>query len=320
MAQPYAGTDHGMHFPLHKGTEVLLTFIDGDPDRPIIQSAVPNPETQSPVNVNNQTMSAITTAGGNKIHIEDMAGSERILMHSPNQKSFVRIGAPNDPSITEDNNGEVGWMVQTGLAEATDGFIDVEAGLKCEIIIGEYTSWVLGGRLWFTFPFAVAAFVGGRWDGHFPKSWTLKNAKRELGVNEFEEALNEKRAEALRQEVATSRATVAADVQRDILARVQAKYSELRAAGSSIDNVGNRIAITQQRERAVATDTAQQLNKLQTLNTDLSSIAVHVRNAGAEVSEGTRDTVSSATAINNCALRTKSSGDAMETAATNLLA
>ena len=49
MAQPYAGTDHGMHFPLHKGTEVLLTFIDGDPDRPIIAAAVPNPEFPSQV-------------------------------------------------------------------------------------------------------------------------------------------------------------------------------------------------------------------------------------------------------------------------------
>ena len=105
MAQPYAGSDHGMHFPLHKGTEVLLTFIDGDPDRPIIQSAVPNPETQSPVKVNNQTMSAITTAGGNKIHIEDKAGSERILLHSPKQRSFIRIGAPNDPSVSEEYEG-----------------------------------------------------------------------------------------------------------------------------------------------------------------------------------------------------------------------
>ena len=49
MAQPYAGENHGMHFPLHKGTEVLLTFIDGDPDRPIVQGAVPNAETSSPV-------------------------------------------------------------------------------------------------------------------------------------------------------------------------------------------------------------------------------------------------------------------------------
>jgi type VI secretion system VgrG family protein len=98
MAQPYAGAEYGMHFPLHKGTEVLLTFIDGDPDRPIIASAVPNPATSSPVNTENQSESVIKTGGNNKIRIEDREGSERIIMQSPKVKSFIRIGTPNDPS------------------------------------------------------------------------------------------------------------------------------------------------------------------------------------------------------------------------------
>ncbi|MCK5218927.1 type VI secretion system tip protein VgrG, partial [bacterium] len=61
MVQLYAGQNQGMHFPLHKGTEVLLTFIDGNPDRPLIAGAVPNPETSSPVSSNNQTKSIIKT-------------------------------------------------------------------------------------------------------------------------------------------------------------------------------------------------------------------------------------------------------------------
>ncbi|HOB54508.1 MAG TPA: hypothetical protein PK176_16775, partial [Acidobacteriota bacterium] len=32
-----------------------------------------------------------------RIAIEDKAGSERILMHVPNRKAYIRIGAPNDP-------------------------------------------------------------------------------------------------------------------------------------------------------------------------------------------------------------------------------
>jgi type VI secretion system secreted protein VgrG len=94
MISPYAGSDHGMHFPLHKGTEVLITFIDGDPDRPVIAGAVPNPETPSPVNSANQSMSVIQTAGQNKIAVGDQEGGEHILLQSPNQKSFIRIGAP----------------------------------------------------------------------------------------------------------------------------------------------------------------------------------------------------------------------------------
>ncbi|MFO0617900.1 MAG: type VI secretion system tip protein TssI/VgrG [Polyangiaceae bacterium] len=48
MAQPHTGPDYGMHFPLKPGIEVLLAFIDGDPDRPIIVGAAPNPVTRSP--------------------------------------------------------------------------------------------------------------------------------------------------------------------------------------------------------------------------------------------------------------------------------
>jgi len=97
MMQPYANQSGGMQFPLTKGTEVLLTFIDGDPDRPVIAGAVANPETPSPVTAANQTESVIHTGGNNKIRIEDKAGKERIIMESPSANSYVRIGAPNDP-------------------------------------------------------------------------------------------------------------------------------------------------------------------------------------------------------------------------------
>ncbi|MGH2627824.1 MAG: type VI secretion system Vgr family protein, partial [Anaerolineales bacterium] len=55
MAQPYSGAGMGMHFPLHKGTEVLLAFVDGDVDRPIIAASIPNAETGGPVSGGNQT-------------------------------------------------------------------------------------------------------------------------------------------------------------------------------------------------------------------------------------------------------------------------
>ena len=67
MMQPYAGKNRGMQFPLVKGTEVLLTFIEGNPDRPVIAGAVANPETLSPVNAENQSESVIQTGGFIKI-------------------------------------------------------------------------------------------------------------------------------------------------------------------------------------------------------------------------------------------------------------
>jgi type VI secretion system secreted protein VgrG len=72
-AQPYAGAGYGMHFPLHKGTEVLIAHLDGDPDRPIIVGSVPHAATPSPVNVSNATQSVIQTATGIRIEMEDQA-------------------------------------------------------------------------------------------------------------------------------------------------------------------------------------------------------------------------------------------------------
>ena len=96
MMQPYIGSDHGMHFPLHKGTEVLLTFIDGDPDRPIIAGAVANPDNPSQVTRDNQTTAKLTTSGGNKIHMEDKEGSEQILLQTPGADTWIRMGMANE--------------------------------------------------------------------------------------------------------------------------------------------------------------------------------------------------------------------------------
>ncbi|MCE2947869.1 MAG: type VI secretion system tip protein TssI/VgrG [bacterium] len=64
MATPYAGSDHGIHYPLRKGTEVLLTFIDGDPNRPIIAGAVPNADTPSVANSENERSVVTRLRGG----------------------------------------------------------------------------------------------------------------------------------------------------------------------------------------------------------------------------------------------------------------
>jgi type VI secretion system VgrG family protein len=148
MAQPYAGAEHGMHFPLHKGTEVLLSFVDGDPDRPIIAGAVPNTETASPVTAANQSESVIQTGGNNKIRIEDKLGTERIIMESPAANSWFRIGAPNDPpaprraseetKFIEDKDQTNGIRIYTDgdFVEEAEGSFKLRAGANYEEQIG----------------------------------------------------------------------------------------------------------------------------------------------------------------------------------------
>ena len=71
MIQAHTGPDYGIHFPLKPGAEVLLTFIDGDPDRPLIVGAAPNPATPSPVTRGNSLENVIKTASGILVTMKD---------------------------------------------------------------------------------------------------------------------------------------------------------------------------------------------------------------------------------------------------------
>ena len=71
MIQLHAGPDYGVHFPLKAGIEVVLAFLDGDPDRPIIVGSVPNPVTRSPVTQADSLMHRIKTSTGVFIEMKD---------------------------------------------------------------------------------------------------------------------------------------------------------------------------------------------------------------------------------------------------------
>jgi len=95
MMQPHGGGVEGWHFPLRKATEVLFTFLGGDPDRPVIAGVVPNALTPSPVTRANHTRNVIQTGGRNRIEMEDKAGYERITISTPYEGTMIRMGSPN---------------------------------------------------------------------------------------------------------------------------------------------------------------------------------------------------------------------------------
>lgn len=64
MAQPFAGPNYGMHFPLRRGTEVMLVFADGDPDRPVIVGALYNATSPSPVVAQNANKHQLKSSSG----------------------------------------------------------------------------------------------------------------------------------------------------------------------------------------------------------------------------------------------------------------
>ncbi|ARN20670.1 type VI secretion system Vgr family protein [Piscinibacter gummiphilus] len=104
VSQPWAGKNFGMmHIP-RIGQEVVVDFLEGDPDQPLITGRVYNAEQMPPWDLPaNATQSGILTRsskGGaydnaNAIRFEDKKGSEEVWIHAEKDQ---RIEVENDES------------------------------------------------------------------------------------------------------------------------------------------------------------------------------------------------------------------------------
>jgi type VI secretion system secreted protein VgrG len=94
MASPYAGASNGMNFPLLKGTEVIIGFMGGDPDQPVIMAAVTNSENKNVVDSENAPANIIKTPGNNLIGLNDVRGQEHIALSSVG--GVIKIGMASD--------------------------------------------------------------------------------------------------------------------------------------------------------------------------------------------------------------------------------
>jgi type VI secretion system VgrG family protein len=108
MAQPFSGMDAGFHFPLRKGTEVILTHIDGDPDRPIIAGAVPNAETGN-VGQHDESRNRIVSNTGNRFEIHDTAGATGFMWKD------------TTGSVVEDQRHRLGGRGSGGSSQPSGG-------------------------------------------------------------------------------------------------------------------------------------------------------------------------------------------------------
>ncbi len=89
VAQPWAGNKWGTMFIPRVGMEVVVHFLEGDPDQPIITGCVYNPKTMPPYTLpDEKTKSTIksdsSTGGGgfNEMRFEDKKGDEQIFFHA----------------------------------------------------------------------------------------------------------------------------------------------------------------------------------------------------------------------------------------------
>ncbi len=88
VAQAWAGNRWGMMFIPRIGMEVIVEFLEGDPDQPIITGCVYNSATMPPYTLPDEktkmTIKSDSSKGGggfNEIRFEDKKGSEQVFIH-----------------------------------------------------------------------------------------------------------------------------------------------------------------------------------------------------------------------------------------------
>jgi type VI secretion system secreted protein VgrG len=121
VAHPWAGKGWGMLALPRVGQEVIVDFLEGDPDRPIVTNRVFNDISTVPyalpANKSQMTIKSSTIGGGgfNELRFDDKAGSEQVFMHAQKQLDlrvlkdrFEFIGATDQRMVKEDLVDEVG--------------------------------------------------------------------------------------------------------------------------------------------------------------------------------------------------------------------
>ena len=104
VMQPWAGAGWGFVFIPRMGMEVMVDFVNGDPDRPMVVGSayngdhpppypLPDEKTKSTIKTN----SSLGGEGFNELRFEDMAGEEEIFTHAQKDQNEV---VENDHTVT----------------------------------------------------------------------------------------------------------------------------------------------------------------------------------------------------------------------------
>lgn len=121
VSQAWAGSGWGAMFVPRIGQEVIVAFLEGDPDRPIIVGRVYNADCMPPFDLPGDAMvggvkSNSTPGGGgyNEISMNDTAGEELLHVHAQKDHD-IAVGNDEQHAVGHDRTRSVGNDEQTSI-------------------------------------------------------------------------------------------------------------------------------------------------------------------------------------------------------------
>ncbi|MCR9244819.1 MAG: type VI secretion system tip protein VgrG [bacterium] len=103
VSQNWAGQEWGGVFLPHIGHEVIVEFLDGDPDQPMVTGRVYNKESMPPLSLpGDKQKSIIRDHGGNEIMLDGTDGAQQMHLWCPSHESEIWLGRSIELKSTSD--------------------------------------------------------------------------------------------------------------------------------------------------------------------------------------------------------------------------
>jgi type VI secretion system secreted protein VgrG len=185
VSQPWAGKNWGMIMIPRIGQEVLVDFLEGDPDQPIITGRVYNaeqmPPYELPANMTQAGVKTRSTKGGsvdnaNEIRFEDKKGSEVLLVHAEKEYQ-LEVEADETHSVGHDRKKTIDNDETSKIKGHQKITVDVDRTLDVngnfDETIGKYKKETVTGSVTQTFKDTFTQEISGAVKIHAAKSYEL---------------------------------------------------------------------------------------------------------------------------------------------------
>ena len=156
VQQMWAGNKFGTMFIPRVGMEVVVNFLNGDPDQPIVAGCVYNPQTMPPYELPSEktksTMKSDSSKGGgnfNELRFEDKTSEEQIMMHAAKDFDKTVLNDYKQHVLNEKHSsinasqfesvgGDKHMFVKGNLNEAVDGTTSLSTGSLQQLVKNGY--------------------------------------------------------------------------------------------------------------------------------------------------------------------------------------
>lgn len=134
VAQLYAGKKWGGFFVPDVDQEVLIEYINGDPDRPVVVGSVYNEDNQIPPYTKWQSGIRTRSSDYNELRFDDNPGSEEVYFQAGKDHNFL---------VKNDEKGEIG---NDQTLKVTNNQ-DVEIGANQNVDVGSSVKYEAGQKI-----------------------------------------------------------------------------------------------------------------------------------------------------------------------------